>query len=52
VLRESTSWKTYNGKWNRSYAFADGHVENATSDTNDFTEWEAKHQAQEQATGQ
>lgn len=47
VLRETASWKTYNGKWNRTYAFADGHIENAVSDTNDFTDWEAKHQAAE-----
>jgi prepilin-type processing-associated H-X9-DG protein len=44
VLRETKSWKSYNGKWNRAYAFADGHVENAVTDTNDFTDWEAKHQ--------
>jgi prepilin-type processing-associated H-X9-DG protein len=47
VLRETKSWKSYNGKWNRAYAFADGHVENAVTDTNDFTDWEAKHQPAE-----
>jgi prepilin-type processing-associated H-X9-DG protein len=47
VLRETKSWKSYNGKWNRAYAFADGHVENAVVDTNDFTDWEAKHQPPE-----
>jgi prepilin-type processing-associated H-X9-DG protein len=46
-LRETKSWKSYNGKWNRAYAFADGHVENAVVDTNDFTDWEAKHQPPE-----
>ena len=44
ALREKKSWKTENGRWNRTYAFADGHVENAVSDSNDFTDWEARHQ--------
>ena len=45
VLREKQTWKSSNGRWNRAYAFADGHVENAVSDVNDFTDWETKHQS-------
>jgi prepilin-type processing-associated H-X9-DG protein len=40
VLREKQPWKGANGRWNRSYTFADGHVEIARSDSIDFTEWE------------
>jgi hypothetical protein len=48
VLRERAPWKNFNGRWNRIYAFADGHGENAVSPTNDFTDWEAKHQPSDQ----
>jgi hypothetical protein len=48
VLREKQPWiSSSNGRWNRVYAFADGHLEKAISDANDFTDWEAKHQPQE-----
>ncbi len=40
VLRERKPWKNANGRWNRTYAFADGHVELGRSDTPDFTAWE------------
>lgn len=40
VLREKQPWKGANGRWQRGYAFADGHVELASSDTPDFSDWE------------
>ncbi len=40
VLRERKPWKNAHGRWNRTYAFADGHVELGRSDTPDFTAWE------------
>ena len=41
VLREKKPWRrSPDSRWNRTYAFADGHVENARSDTEDFTAWE------------
>jgi prepilin-type processing-associated H-X9-DG protein len=40
VLRTKQPWKGTRGRWERAYAFADGHVELALSDTLDFTAWE------------
>ncbi len=40
LLREKQPWKGTNGRWQRVYAFADGHTEMAQSDTADFTQWE------------
>jgi hypothetical protein len=40
VLREKQPWKATGSGWRRIYAFADGHIEVASSDTGDFTEWE------------
>jgi hypothetical protein len=42
VLREKQAWKGRGGKWNRTYAFADGHTEIASSSTEDFTVWEER----------
>jgi hypothetical protein len=42
VLREKQAWKGPRGRWNRTYAFADGHTEIASSDTEDFTAWEER----------
>ena len=44
VLREKKPWKGRTSQWQRSYAFADGHVELAFSDTPDFSEWEIEKQ--------
>jgi prepilin-type processing-associated H-X9-DG protein len=44
MLREKEPWKAANGRWKRTYAFADGHVEMAASDTPDFSEWENQKQ--------
>jgi len=52
VLREKQPWKNSNGRWSRSYAFADGHVELASSDTGDFTEWERTKTSADPAPGQ
>ena len=42
VLREKQPWKGSDGRWNRCYAFADGHVEIASSPIEDFSDWEAR----------
>lgn len=42
VFREKKPWKGANGRWSRGYAFADGHVQFATSPSEDFTDWEQK----------
>ena len=41
-LREKRPWKSADGRWNRGYGFADGHVEIAQSPNEDFSEWEQK----------
>lgn len=50
VLREKQPWKSASDRWNRSYAFADGHVEIAQSPTEDFTDWEQRKAIQADAT--
>jgi RNA polymerase sigma factor (sigma-70 family) len=42
VLRGTDTWED-NGKWARIYAFADGHIEVASTPDNDFSEWESQH---------
>lgn len=42
ALREKQPRKGIDGRWCRMYVFADGHTAQATSDTQDFTEWEKK----------
>jgi hypothetical protein len=42
LLREKKPWRGMNGRWSRTYVFADGHSEIARSDTSDFSEWEEK----------
>lgn len=46
VLREREAWKTPNGRWARTFGFADGHSEIHSSDDGDYTEFEAKRQIQ------
>jgi hypothetical protein len=46
VLREREAWQGYNGRWARTYGFADGHSEVHSSDDGDYTAWEAQHQVQ------
>jgi hypothetical protein len=40
MFREKEPRQVANGKWERSYALADGSVQNAVSDTSDFSAWE------------
>jgi hypothetical protein len=44
VLREREAWKTPNGRWARTFGFADGHSEIHHSDDGDYAEFEAKRQ--------
>ena len=41
VMRERAAWQTFDGRWARTYGFADGHSEITANDTGDFSEWEA-----------
>ena len=43
LFREAHPWVGWNKKWNRIYAFADGHTEVWSSETSDFTQREADH---------
>lgn len=43
-LLKETPFPLSDGRWARSYVYVDGHVETATSDTGDFSEWETEHQ--------
>jgi hypothetical protein len=40
LIREKQPFQTSNGKWARTYLFADGHSEIHSSDDGDFTAWE------------
>ncbi len=51
VLREREAWRTYNGRWARTYGFADGHSEIPASADGDHSGWEAQRQARPAATG-
>src|ERR1041385_477316 len=44
VLREKQAWFA-NGKWAKTYAFADGHSEIHSSSDGNFEEWEKQHMA-------
>ncbi len=46
VLRERESWQTHEGRWARTYGFADGHTEVKVTPDGDFNRWEAERQAQ------
>lgn len=43
VLRESQPWPTDDGKWARTYGFADGHCEVHVQADPNFAVWEKKH---------
>jgi len=49
VLRERAAWQAYNGRWARTYGFADGHTEIHSTDDGDYSAWEAQHQVQPRA---
>lgn len=40
VLREKVSWQTPSGNWDKTYGFADGHVEIHSEPTDNFDEFE------------
>ena len=41
--RERQAWQTYDGKWARSYGFADGHSEIHKENSNSFDAFEKRH---------
>jgi len=43
VFKEKQAWQTSDGKWRKTYGFADGHAETHTSANGNFTNWEKKH---------
>ena len=43
VLREKHPSQTPDGKWHKTYGFADGHAENHTEPDGNFDEWESQH---------
>lgn len=49
ILRARTPWRTHDGRWARTYGFADGHSEIHFTDDGDFRAWEAQHQAKASA---
>jgi hypothetical protein len=40
VLREKQAWQALNGKWMKTYGFADGHSEVHTEPNGNFDDWE------------
>lgn len=49
VFRERTPWQTHDGKWARTYGFADGHSEIHSSPDGDFSAFEAARQPKPRA---
>lgn len=49
VIRERTPWQTHDGKWARTYGFADGHSEIHASPDGDFSAFEAARQPKPRA---
>jgi len=49
VVRERAAWQAYNGRWARTYGFADGHTEIHSTDDGDSSAWEAQRQVQPRA---
>jgi len=43
VLREKHATQTLDGKWRKTYGFADGHAEIHTEPDGNFDDWESKH---------
>ena len=43
VLKEKQPWQALNGKWIKTYAFADGHTEAHSEEDNNFDEFETQH---------
>ena len=43
VLKEKQAWQSLNGKWMKTYGFADGHSEVHTEANGNFDDWENQH---------
>jgi len=43
VVQESEPWQTYDGKWGKTYGFADGHSEFHVEANGDFSAFELRH---------
>lgn len=43
VVQESEPWQTYDGKWGKTYGFADGHSEFHEEANGDFSAFEQRH---------
>lgn len=43
VLREKHAARTQDGKWQKTYGFADGHAEIHTEPDGNFDDWESQH---------
>jgi prepilin-type processing-associated H-X9-DG protein len=43
VLREKHASQTLEGKWRKTYGFADGHAEIRTEPDGNFDDWESQH---------
>jgi RNA polymerase sigma factor (sigma-70 family) len=43
VLKEKQAWQSLNGKWKKTYGFADGHSEVHTEANGNFNDWENQH---------
>jgi len=42
VLKEKLAWQALNGKWMKTYGFADGHAEVHTEANGNFDDWESQ----------
>jgi prepilin-type processing-associated H-X9-DG protein len=45
VFKEKQAWQMLDGKWLKTYGFADGHVETHTEANENFDHWESQHTA-------
>jgi len=43
VLKEKQAWQALNGKWMKTYGFADGHAKVQTEPNGNFDDWENQH---------
>jgi hypothetical protein len=43
VFKEKQAWRTPDGKWRKTYGFADGHTETYTAANGNFDGWERQH---------
>lgn len=52
IIQEAQPWQTLEGKWAKTYAFADGHAEVHVEANGDFSAFEQKHSVSPAANGQ